>query len=213
MDAATLSRIFEPFFTTKPVGQGTGLGLAVVHGIVQEHQGTIEVRSAPGKGAAFLIYLPAATMPAALPVQDAKAAATQASEDRTLVLQGSGEHVLYVDDDDAIVLLMTRMLEQQGYQVSGFLDAKDAVAAVRADPARFDLVVTDYNMPGMSGLDLARAIRDIRSDLPVALTSGYITEELRTKAPDAGVRELIYKPDTVSELCDIVARLLRTAKN
>ena len=95
--------------------------------------------------------------------------------------------------------LMKRLLERQGYRVSGYTDAREALAAVRADPDQFDLVVTDYNMPGMSGLDVARALRDIRADLPVALTSGYITEELRAMAPAAGVRELIYKPNTVEE--------------
>jgi len=114
--------------------------------------------------------------------------------------------VLYVDDEEAIIFLMTRLLQRRGYRVSGYTDPRAAVAAARADPAGFDLVVTDYNMPGMSGLEVASALREIRADLPVVLASGYITEELRQKAPAAGVRELIYKPNSVEELCEAVAR-------
>ena len=207
MDLATRARIFEPFFTTKPAGEGTGLGLSVVHGIVHDHEASIVVQSAPGEGATFRIYFPAA-QPALeqSPVPEALAA----DEADTLVLQGEGRHILYVDDDEAIVFLMTRLLLRQGYRVSGHTDAQAALAAVRADPGGFDLVVTDYNMPGTSGLEVARALREIRADLPVALASGYITEELREKAPAAGVRELIYKPDTVEEFCQTVARLVNT---
>ncbi len=115
--------------------------------------------------------------------------------------------ILLVDDDESIVFLITRLLERQGYRVSGYTDPHTAVAAVRAAPGEFDLVVTDYNMPGMSGLEVARALRQIRADLPVALASGYITEALRAEAPAAGVIDLIYKPNTADELCRAVARL------
>jgi CheY-like chemotaxis protein len=179
----------------------------VVHGIVHDHEASIVVQSAPGEGATFRIYFPAA-QPALeqSPVPEALAADTT----NTLVLQGEGRHILYIDDDEAIVFLMTRLLLRQGYRVSGHTDARAALAAVRADPGGFDLVVTDYNMPGTSGLEVARALREIRADLPVALASGYITEELRETAPGAGVRELIYKPDTVEEFCQTVARLVNT---
>jgi two-component system cell cycle sensor histidine kinase/response regulator CckA len=120
---------------------------------------------------------------------------------------GQGMHILYLDDDETIVFLMKRLLERRGYRVSGYTDAREALAAARGDPHQFDLAVTDYNMPGISGLDVARALREIRADLPVALASGYITEELCAQAPEAGVRELIYKPDTVDELCAAIARL------
>ncbi len=198
MDTETLARMFEPFFTTKPVGKGTGLGLAVVHGIVKEHSAGLEVRSAPGEGSTFRIYFPAAQA-AGLDVPASAAANAPA--------RGLGQHVLYVDDDEALVFLVTRLLDRQGYRVSGYTDPREALAAVRTRPHEFDLAVTDYNMPGMSGLDLARALREIRQDLPVALASGYITEELRALAPAAGVREIIHKPNTVDELCETVARL------
>jgi PAS domain S-box-containing protein len=198
MDKETLARMFEPFFTTKPVGKGTGLGLAVVHSIAQDHGASIQIRSAPGEGSTFRICLPAAP---------ASASAIPATVPMIAPKHGRGEHILYVDDDEAIVLLMTRLLERQGYRVSGFTDAQAALAAVRADPAQFDLVVTDYNMPGMSGLQVARALKEIRADMPVAMASGYLTDELRQEAPLAGVSELIYKPNTVEDLCAAVARL------
>jgi PAS domain S-box-containing protein len=198
IDRATRSRIFEPFFTTKPVGEGTGLGLAVVHGIVQDHGASIAVHSVPAEGTTFRIYFAAVEAPAP--------AVAELAPDRAPA-HGQGRHILYIDDDEAIVFLMTRLLERQGYRVSGYTDARAALAAVRAEPDAFDLAVTDYNMPGMSGLEVARALREIRADLPVALASGYITEELRAEAPAAGVIELVYKPNTVEELCEMVARL------
>jgi CheY-like chemotaxis protein len=118
--------------------------------------------------------------------------------------------ILYLDDDESLVLLTTRLLERQGYRVSGHTDARAALAELAACAGQFDLVISDYNMPVMSGLEVARAMLLIRPDLPVVLTSGYITEELRASAPAAGVRELIYKPSTVEELGDVVMRLLKT---
>ena len=198
MEEAIRERIFEPFFTTKPAGQGTGLGLAVVHGIIQGHEASIEVQSAPGEGSSFYVYFPAAAAPAPAMRLPVPAAAPQ---------HGGGKHILCVDDDESIVFLMRRLLERHGYRVSGYTDPLEALEAVRADPAQFDLVVTDYTMPGMSGLDVARALREIRADLPVALASGYITEELRAEAPAAGVIDLIYKPNTADALCDAIARI------
>jgi CheY-like chemotaxis protein len=197
MDEATRSHLFEPFFTTKPVGKGTGLGLAVVHGIAQAHEASIDVDSAPGKGSAFSIYFPAVDMPVepdALPLSGAT------------TVRGEGKRVLYVDDEEAIIFLMKRLLERQGFWVSGYTNPQEALAAVRANPDQYDLAVTDFNMPGMSGLEVASALREIRADLPVVLASGYITEDLRQKAPAAGIRELIYKPNTVDDLCEAVAR-------
>jgi len=198
MDAATLERIYEPFFTTKGIGFGTGLGLSVVHGIMQAHQGVISIESAPRRGTTVHLYFPAV-----------EAAASNAEPEPVSVasLRGRGQHVLYLDDEDALVLLVTRMLERQDYQVSGYTEAEAALAAVRADPGRFDLVVTDYNMPGMSGVDVAEELARIRPGLPVAITSGYLSDELRQQAERVGVRHLIYKPNTVEELCEMVRKL------
>jgi len=197
MDETTRLRIFEPFFTTKPVGQGTGLGLAVVHGIARAHEATIEVESAPGEGSRFRIYFPAL---------DAPVEAIESPKTDLAPVCGAGKRILYVDDEEAITFLMKRLLERQGFHVTGYTDPREALAAVSLDPGQFDLVVTDYNMPGMSGLAVAEVLRKIRADLPVVLASGYITEELRRKAPAAGIRELIYKPNTADDLCATVAR-------
>ena len=197
MDAATQARVFEPFFTTKTVG--TGLGLAVVHGIVKAHHGTITLTSAPGVGSVFEVLLPASDAPTS-------PAATAAAPPR--LLRGEGRRVLYLDDDEAMVFMVTRMLARRGFQVSGFEVADEALAALRANPADFDLVVTDFNMPKASGLDVARAIARIRPGLPVVITSGYITDALREGAREAGVRHLVYKPNSIEELVAAIAQLL-----
>ena len=209
MDAATRARLFEPFFTTKPVSEGTGLGLSVVHGIVRGHHGVIHVQSQTGEGTVFRIYFPEAGAPASLafaPDRESVRAATAPA------LHGDGAQVLYIDDDQAIVFLMKRLLERKGYRVSGYTDPNEALAAARAEPGRFDIAVTDYNMPGMSGLEVARALREIRADLPIVLSSGNITEELRDQAPGAGVSELVFKPNTVKELCEAVDRQVQAQR-
>ena len=111
------------------------------------------------------------------------------------------------------MFLMTRTLERQGYRVSGYTRPEEALAAVRADPGQFDLVVTDLNMPGISGLDVARELTRLRPDLPVVLASGYITEGLRAQSLQVGVRQLIYKPNTVGELCATVEHLAGAPEN
>ncbi len=204
MDAAILGRIFEPFFTTKPIGEGTGLGLAVVHGIVQVHEGAIVVDSAPGKGTTFTICLPTADVPAGVPVPDKIAMEPVLSPD-------VGRHILYLDDEESLVFLVKRLLERGGYRASVYTDQQEALAALRADPGSFDLVVSDYNMPGMSGLDVAHEVRSIDADLPVAVTSGFIDDVLQERADAAGV-ELIFKVTAVEELCAMFARLARTVR-
>jgi signal transduction histidine kinase/ActR/RegA family two-component response regulator len=200
MDATILRRIFEPFFTTKPPGKGTGLGLSVAHGIMQAHEGGIVAHSEPGKGSRFELYFPHA---------GEVAAALGMTEDAGAASEGRGQHILYVDDDQAQVFLIKRMLERWGYRVSAYLEQREALNALLADVHNFDLVVTDFNMPGMSGLDVARAIRDARPDLPVVVVSGYITDTLRAQAEAVGVRELIGKPHEVEEVRDALHRLLQ----
>jgi CheY-like chemotaxis protein/anti-sigma regulatory factor (Ser/Thr protein kinase) len=222
MEAATLERIFEPFFTTKPVGQGTGLGLAVVHGVMRTHEGAVDVHSAPGQGSRFTLYFPAAPAAVPLPASGAAAAgadtldsappAEPAPEPATAAADGSQQlrqrHVMYVDDDEALVFLVQRLLRRRGYLVSGFTDPHAATAALRAEPERYDLLVTDYNMPGFCGVDLVREARLIRPGLPVALASGYVTTEIEQAALAEGARALIHKPNDVQELCATVQRLV-----
>ena len=201
MDAATQQRIFEPFFTTKPVGQGTGLGLAVVHGVMRTHGGAVDVHSAPGEGCTFTLYFPTAT-----PNTPASAAPTVAPT-AIAANTGGARHVMYVDDDQALVFLVQRLLRRRGYRVSGFSDPHAALIALREQPHDYDLVVTDYNMPGFSGVELLREVRQIRPELPVALASGYVTPDIESAALEAGARALIHKPNDVDELCATVDRL------
>ena len=199
MSPETLDRIFEPFFTTRVVGQGTGLGLSVVHGIMQTHQGAIDVQSALGSGSIFTLYFPSSQEAAVAPPPEA------APVD---VVQGNGRRVMYVDDDQALIFLIARVLTRKGFVVRTYTDPQEAVAVLQADPTAFDLLVTDYNMPGFSGVDLLRQAKAIRPDLPVALASGYVTPELEQRAMAEGASALIYKPNDVSEFCETVQRLV-----
>ena len=207
MDSATLQRVFEPFFTTKPVGMGSGLGLSVVHGIMAAHDGAITAQSEPGGGSCFTLYLPAAET-------DAPGVIAAVSDTRpAFPREGGGSRVLYVDDEEALVFLVRRLLERRGYSVSAYTDPEAAVAAFRAAPADYDVLVTDFNMPRLSGLDLARMVRELRPDMPIAIASGYVTQELRDQAGPAGVHELIYKEDLVERFCDGIERMISQRVN
>lgn len=196
MDAATLERIFDPFFTTKEQGKGTGLGLSVVHGIVQAHDGAITVVSQPGRGTTFQVYFPAAAAPVSAVPGPVSAPH-----------RGESQHILYLDDEEPLVFLATRMLERLGYHVTGFTRAADAVSAFRENPGQFDLVIADLNMPGASGLQVAADLLKVRPDLPVVLCSGHVTEDLRQRARNAGIREVLYKPNTMEEFSEAIHRL------
>jgi two-component system, cell cycle sensor histidine kinase and response regulator CckA len=198
MDGATQRRIFEPFFTTKPAGKGTGLGLSVVHGIMQTHGGAIIVHSEPGKGSRFELYFPRTEE--AVDGMTATAAAGGG--------HGNGQHILYIDDDEAQLYMNKRMLERWGYRVSAYLEQRDALDLLRAGNIPFDLVITDFNMPGMSGLEVAQAVRDAQPDLPVIVVSGYITDVLRAQAAAAGVCELMPKTHMVEDLHDALQRVI-----
>lgn len=199
MSSETMGRIFEPFFTTRVVGQGTGLGLSVVHGIMQTHQGAVDVQSAPGHGSVFTLYFPTTEEQPQAPVMEPL---------HTEPVQGNGRHVMYVDDDQALVFLIARVLTRKGFKVTTFSDPLEAKAALQDHPEAFDLLVSDYNMPGYSGIDLLRDAKRIRPDLPVALASGYVTPELEQSAIQEGASALIYKPNDVNEFCETVQRLV-----
>ncbi|GGH54210.1 hypothetical protein GCM10010975_10540 [Comamonas phosphati] len=213
MDVATQQRIFEPFFTTKPVGQGTGLGLSVVHGVMRTHGGAVDVFSIPGQGSRFTLYFPLADADMPASAGGAVAAPARLPAANTLLTAAqpaanAARHIMYVDDDQALVFLVTRLLRRRGYTVSGFTDPHEALAMLQANPSDFHLLVTDYNMPGYSGLDLVREALQVRPSLPVALASGYVTAEIEQAALSAGARALIHKPNDVEELCATVHRLL-----
>ncbi len=205
MAPPTLARIFEPFFTTKPVGSGTGLGLAVVHGILREHNAALRVKSTLGQGTVFSVWLPAMDDSAS------SNAALQATQEDVVPIKAKGavaSRILYVDDDEAMAFLVQRFLDRNGYRVTTCFSPDEALRVLRSDDSVFTLCITDYNMPGMSGLTLAREIKSLRPALSVAIASGYISDELRELAPQAGVSELIYKPNTVEELCRSIERLV-----
>ncbi len=211
MDAATQARMFEPFFTTKARSHGTGLGMAVVHGIVKAHLGAIAVHSTPGEGTRFQLYFPALAAPRAeLPPESLAPAFGSVSTTAAATARCTGHHVLFVDHDGALLFIVVRMLESLGYRVSGYQSAEAALAAVRAQPRDFDLVVTDFNMPGLSGIQVAQELARIRPDLPVVIASGYVTEELRSNALQAGVRHIIDKADVVDDLSNVIQRVLAT---
>jgi PAS domain S-box-containing protein len=199
MSDETRQRIFEPFFTTKPVGQGTGLGLAVVHGIVETHGGTIEVTSTVGRGSRFDLYLPLVDQDSAPAPLDAIALGPA---------RGSGQHVLYVDDDEVMALMVQGLLQRLGYRVTVSPGAREAIETITDAPEAFDLVVTDFNMPKHSGLDVVRALAGIRPSLPVVISSGYVSEELRANASALGVRAVMQKEHTLEELGPLVHELL-----
>ncbi len=199
MDEATQQRIFDPFFTTKPVGQGTGLGLSVVHGIVRAHAGVIAVDTAPGQGTHFHLYFP-------LPEPGAAHESAAPSPGHTP--PAAGQHVLYIDDDDVMVAMVERLLQRAGFRVTTSTDPAAALARWRSDPGAFDAVVTDFNMPEISGLDVARQIALLRPGLPVVISSGYLSDTLRTQAAQAGVRALMQKANTFEELTALLLKLL-----
>jgi signal transduction histidine kinase len=197
MDRATLSRVFEPFFTTKGPREGTGLGLAVVHGIMQTHEGAITVYSQPGEGTVFRLYFPT--------VESDFAAAP---EDELTIPRGHGERVLYVDDEPPLVAMGRKMLERLGYVVDIRTNPHDAIAAVRAQPDRYDLVITDLAMPEMNGTQLADELLIIRPTLPIVLITGYSANLTTARVQALGIRDLLFKPISLRAIGTAVARIL-----
>jgi PAS domain S-box-containing protein len=200
MEAQTMTQIFEPFFTTKAAGSGTGLGLALVHGMISELGGAIDVVSTPGKGSRFDIYLPRSDAPAAVTVEQA----------RTWT-RGHGERVLIVDDERFLMLLTEEMLAALCYEPAGFGRAEEALGEFQADPQRFDVAVLDQVMPGMSGIELARRMREIRPQLPVILVSGYVGPLLEQEANAAGIECILTKPLELRSLSEAMGRVLAAA--
>ena len=197
MDAATLKRIFEPFFTTKGPGEGTGLGLAVVHGIVEDHDAAVSVQSRPGEGTTFRIYLP----------EHATLVQTAAAEPAALP-RGRGEHVLFLDDERMITDSVRVLLGHLGYRVTPHTDPQAALAAFQADPAGFSLVVTDLTMPHITGIEVARQMLAVRPDLPVLLASGYSGTWTPESLRALGLRGLIAKPLSSAGLAAAVRQAL-----
>jgi signal transduction histidine kinase len=196
MEPEVLERIFEPYFTTKEVGQGTGLGLALVHRIVQAGLGGINVSSAPGQGTTFEVYLPT------VKAEDLK------ETDDTALLPRGHERVLLVDDEADIVTAVRIFLERSGYQVFAFTDSREALAAFRSEPEDFDLVITDLTMPHLTGADLSREILALRPQIPIIVCTGYGDPLTIEKLKPIGIREFIFKPIISRHLAETIRRVL-----
>jgi CheY-like chemotaxis protein len=192
-----LERMFDPFFTTKGVGQGTGLGLSLVHGIVADLGGAIDVATQPGSGSTFAIWLPAAgTAP--------RPAARAARE----LPHGHGQAVMVVDDEPALVGFLEETLGELGYEPAGFVSSAAALAALREEPGRFDLVLTDESMPEMTGVELAREIQLLAPGLPVILMSGHSSAALAERAHAAGIAAVLRKPLAGADIAEALERVL-----
>jgi PAS domain S-box-containing protein len=196
MDADTRARAFEPFFTTKPIGSGTGLGLALVHGIMHDHGGTVLLDSEIGVGTQVRCLFP---VPAGLEAVEA--------DPFTPMSRGQGEMVLLVDDEPRLLEVTARRLTVLGYKVQSFTRPAAALSAFRAEPGAFDLVITDLSMPEMTGPDLAASIRRLRANIPIILLSGLLDRVTKDSLRAAGIGSVLQKPAVQAEL----ARACRAA--
>jgi CheY-like chemotaxis protein len=196
MDAALIDRIFDPYFTTKGPGEGTGMGLSVVQGIVRGCGGALTVSSEPDVGTTFHIYFP--TLQGNIPseIEAVEGPATGA------------ERILFVDDEKALAELGKEMLETLGYNVTAKTSGLDALEAFRAQPGAFDLVITDMTMPGFTGRELAEKILQIRADIPIILSTGFSALINEEQAKEAGIREFINKPYVITALAKTIREVL-----
>ncbi len=197
MEKSIIDRIFDPYFTTKKEGRGTGLGLAVVHGIVKSHDGDISVYSEPGNGAEFKVYLPV--------IKEQKETAKVETD---MPIQKGDERILLVDDEDIIVQMEKQMLERLGYHVTARTSSVEALEAFRAKPDKFDVVITDMTMPNMTGDKLAAEIMKIRSDIPVILCTGFSEMMSKEKAAALGIKGFLMKPIVMKELSSVIRKVL-----
>jgi signal transduction histidine kinase/CheY-like chemotaxis protein len=197
MEAQVLERIFNPFFTTKKPGEGTGLGLSVVHGIVKDHGGGIRVESKPGQGSSFFVYLPK---------HQGQEWAPAARKDEAS--HGTGR-ILFVDDQEMVLKAVGTMIKELGYEVASTTDPEDLLKIFRDDPGKFDLVIADYDMPQMTGLELSQKILSIRPSIPVILISGSASPDIMAKARDLGIREVVIKPLLVADIAEKIKKVLR----
>jgi len=190
-------RVFDPFFTTKKIGEGTGLGLSVVHGIVESHDGAIMMSSTPGKGTEFAIFLPVVEKDEDPEIVGISSHASPGNKD-----------ILFVDDEEALRDAGVRMLENMGYRVTAVSSGIEALDLVTNAPGKIDLVITDMTMPGMTGIELAQRLLDTQPDIPIILCTGYHETLSREKVRELGVREYLTKPYSLREIAGIIGNIL-----
>jgi PAS domain S-box-containing protein len=200
MEHEVLEHIFEPFYTTKEASRGSGMGLAVVHGIVKGHRGTVSVESKPGKGTRFVVYLPLVDD---LYREQVEAAATSDHKVR------DKKQILLVDDEGIVLSSVQRALERMGFLVVPAGDGKSALDLFVMSPREFDLIITDQTMPHLTGAQLSEEVLRIRPDIPVILCTGFSEVITEAEAKDMGIRELLMKPATTRDLGDAVSRALK----
>ena len=197
IDKAIIEKIFDPYFTTKPPGQGTGMGLSIIHGIVKSHGGDIKVYSEPGKGTEFYVYFP---LIETKPVEPKIVS--------TGPVQKGSERILLVDDEEPIVRMVKQMLERLGYQVATRTSSVEALEAFRANSDKFDLVITDMTMPNMTGIELAPRLLEIRPDIPIILYTGFSEITDANKAKALGIREFLMKPIVRDQIARTIRKVL-----
>ena len=201
IDQSIMDKIFEPYFTTKDKGKGTGLGLAVVYGIVKEHSGDIKISSEIMKGTTVDVFLPL--------IEDSSENEPIEKSER---LQTGTERILLVDDEESIARLEKQMLERLGYRVTSRTSSLDALEAFRANPGDFDLVISDMNMPNMTGDQLAKELLSIRPGIPIIVCTGF-SEKLNNENIQAyGIRSFLMKPVVMSKMADITRKVLDETK-
>ncbi len=203
MDKATQGKIFDPYFTTKEVGKGTGLGLAVVHGIVTSHDGFIKVYSEPGDGTTFHVYLP---------IIEEEADDYQPQAEEEIICTGS-ERIMFIDDEEIISNLVSEVLPIYGYKISIFTNGVQAMQEFTKHPDEYDLIITDMSMPYMTGLQLSQKIKEIRPHLPIILCSGHSEIANKEKALAIGISKYIQKPLDMDKLARAIRKLMDTNKD
>jgi signal transduction histidine kinase/ActR/RegA family two-component response regulator len=202
IDPAVMDRIFDPFFTTKKPGEGTGLGLSVVYGIVKSYGGTINVYSEPQMGTTFKTYIPR--------IEDATPAEIKSM---ATTIPGGKEHILFVDDEEVLAEIGREMVQCLGYTVAARTSSVEAMEAFRAQPARYDMVITDMTMPNMTGVELAREIHRVRADIPIIICTGFSELINEGEARRLGIAKLLMKPLFLRDLAFAMRDILDKKKN
>jgi len=197
MDAETMKKIFDPFFTTKGIGEGTGMGLSTVHGIVNQHNGMIKVESQPGQGATFALYFPRVA-----------ACEDKAETDEIANLPHGSEHLLFVDDEPLIRAMWEQLLQELGYRITAVENGHVALTLFKASPEDFDLVITDQTMPELSGRDLISELQQLRPGIPSILCTGYSNKITAEDAHLQGIDAFCMKPLDLATLARTIRQVL-----
>ena len=195
-----MNRIFEPYFTTKPVGEGTGLGLSTVHGIIKDHGGCVQVYSEAGIGTTFNVLLPVVDTESIIEINAGE------------TLPTGNETILLVDDEKALIDLGRDLLERLGYRVETRASSIDAIEAFKVNPQKYDLIISDVTMPKMTGDEMAQQIKAVRPEIPIILCSGFSNRINELSMETLGVNAILMKPIIYSELAHTVRRVLDSSR-